>query len=198
MLRLFWRVANGLRALFLRLCALPGEAARALVDQKAGKGNSLRRALLIVLPIAFVAAWLLPEVTLVMSPSIEAFAVRPAPGPIARGDLVMFELHHPIAGPDPVNVTKYALCLPGDRLAVVETGQRSADREGQGRYYCNGKLLGISLPITSKGLKLAHFRWNGPVPAGLAYVGSRHPRGFDSRYFGFVAIERLTRMERLW
>lgn len=109
----------------------------------------------------------------------------------------MFELHHPIAGSNPVNVTKYALCLPGDRLVVDEIGRRAAAREGQGRYYCNGKLLGTSLPITSKGLRLTHFRWNGPVPAGLAYVGSRHPRGFDSRYFGFVAINRLTRMERL-
>mgnify|MGYP001063303315 CR=1 FL=1 len=197
MLRLFWRIANGLRALFLRLCALPGEAARVLADQQGGRSNALHRAFLIILPIAFSAAWLLPEVTLVMSPSIEAFAVRPTPGAIARGDLVMFELRHPIAGPNPVNVTKYALCLPGDRLAVVEISRQHRDGEGQGHYYCNGKLLGISLPITAKGIRLTHFHWNGPVPAGLAYVGSRHVRGFDSRYFGFVAIEQLTRMEPL-
>jgi type IV secretory pathway protease TraF len=28
-------------------------------------------------------------------------------------------------------------------------------------------------------------------------VGSDHPEGFDSRYFGPVRIERLTRMERV-
>lgn len=197
MLGLFWRVANGLYLLLQRILALPRDVSDALAGQGTGQGSALRQALLITLPIALGIAWLLPGITLVMSPSIEAFAVRPASGSIARGDLVMFELRHPIAGPDRVNVTKYALCLPGDKLAVVEIGVRDGAHDGQGRYYCNGKLLGISLPMTTKGIRLTHFRWNGLVPPGVAYVGSHHPRGFDSRYFGFVALSRLTRMERL-
>jgi len=31
----------------------------------------------------------------------------------------------------------------------------------------------------------------------MIFVGSRHPDGYDSRYYGPVAIERLTRMEKL-
>jgi type IV secretory pathway protease TraF len=31
----------------------------------------------------------------------------------------------------------------------------------------------------------------------MVYVGSTHPRGFDSRYFGLLPISSLTRMERL-
>src|SRR3546814_13840178 len=75
----------------------------------------LWRAILVVLPLALFAALVMPQVTLVMSPSIDAYAVRKSPGPIARGDYVMFTLPHPIAGPKPVSVPQHALCLPGYR-----------------------------------------------------------------------------------
>lgn len=89
-----------------------------------------------------------------MSPSIEAWAVRKAPGSIARGDYVMLTLKHPIAGPRPVSVTKYALCLPGDRLTKIETPSTAAPNAWDGHYFCNGKLLGVSLPYGVHGLKL--------------------------------------------
>jgi len=31
----------------------------------------------------------------------------------------------------------------------------------------------------------------------MIFVGSSHPDGYDSRYYGPVAIDRLTRMEKL-
>jgi type IV secretory pathway protease TraF len=166
------------------------------------EGRHLRRkrlahALLIIMPIAVLAAWIGPRVTLVMTPSIDAWAVRAAPGPIGKGDLVMFTLRHPIAGPQPVNVTKYVLCVPGERLSMVETPSRFAAHERDAQYFCNDALLGISLPYSARGLKLDHFHWSGIIPQGQVYVGSHHPRGFDSRYFGLVAIGRLNRMERL-
>jgi type IV secretory pathway protease TraF len=35
------------------------------------------------------------------------------------------------------------------------------------------------------------------IPRGMVYVGSHHPSGFDSRYYGPVPISRLRRMEKL-
>nr|WP_150291061.1 S26 family signal peptidase [Sphingobium estronivorans] len=200
MLRLFWALARAIAGLWPRLRRLPRKAAIALgapgPDQPA-RPERLARAMLVVLPIAAIAAFIVPQVALVMSPSIDAFAVRKSPGPIARGDYVMFTLHHPIAGPDPVSVTKHALCMAGDRLTMFETPSPLLPRSRDGHYYCNGILLGVSLPQAHNGMKLDHMRWSGIIPPGMVYVGSTHPRGFDSRYFGLLPIARLTRMERI-
>jgi type IV secretory pathway protease TraF len=200
MLRLFWALASALPALGRWLRGFPREAAVAL--GAAASGTAARPARLwlafaMILPVALVAASLLPQVSLVMSPSINAWAVRPAPGSIAKGDYVMFTLRHPIAGPAPVSVTKLVLCGPGDRLTHVETPSITSAGTRDGRYFCNGALLGVSLPYAGHGLKLDHMQWSGVIPAGQAYVGSHHPRGFDSRYFGLVPIASLTRMERV-
>ena len=200
MLRLFSALASFLVALWSRLKCLPRTAAEALgAPGSDGPAQHARlwQAYAVVLPIALLAALLLPQVTLVMSPSIDAWAVRKAPGPIARGDLVQFTLVHPIAGPEPVQVTKRALCVPGDRLTRIEIRSATVPNTFDGHYYCNGELLGISLPRDAHGRSLEHMRWGGIVPDGMFYVGSQHPRGFDSRYLGLIPTERLTRMERL-
>lgn len=200
MLRLFWALASALIGLWPRLRRLPGKAAVAL--GAAGLGEPARparlwTALAIVLPVALLAAILLPGVSLVMTPSIDAFAVRQAPGTIARGDYVMFTLRHPIAGPKPVRITKHALCMPGDRLSRIEKPSIVSGHAWDSYYFCNGELLGVSLPYGIHGVKLDHMTWSGVIPEGLVYIGSHHPRGFDSRYFGLVPIASLTRMERL-
>ena len=151
----------------------------------------------IVLPVGLLTWWAIPQLTWVMSPSIDAWAVRIAPGAIRRGDLVSFALQTALTGPKPVGVTKYALCLPGDRLEMVEKRSPSSGAF-DGWYYCNGTLIGVSKPIGRDGRRLAHYRpRTQKIPPGFVYVGSRHPSGFDSRYYGLVATSRLTRMERV-
>jgi conjugal transfer pilin signal peptidase TrbI len=197
MLRLVWTAA---KAVWPELKLLPARAAVALGSAGLGepqRPGRLVRACAIILPIGLLTWWLLSQLVLVMSPSIDAWAVRAAPGEIRRGDLVSFLLIHPLAGPKPVSVTKYALCLPGDRISMVERPSTiSAARDGW--YYCNDHLLGVSKPSGREGQRLNH--WSPPyavIPGGLFYVGSRDPNGFDSRYYGPVSIERLTRMEKL-
>lgn len=200
MLRLLLALAKALADLGRHLAGLPRLAATELGSPGAGlpaRPARLLRAMAIILPVSLLAAWYMPQVTLVMSPSIEAYAVRKSPGPITRGDYVMYVLSHPIAGPKPVSVTKHALCMPGDRLTMYETPSRQAPSSMDGHYYCNGKLLAVTLPIAHNGMKLEHMNWSGTIPAGMIYVGSLHPRGFDSRYIGLLPIARLTRMERI-
>ncbi len=146
---------------------------------------------------ALAAALTLPRVTLVMSPSIDAWAVRSAPGAIRKGDLVQLTLIHPVSGPDPVSVTKYALCMPGERLRLSSPSDRSAFH-GTAAFFCNDALVGISLARGRGGVKLSPARIAGTIPPGFIYVGSTHPNGFDSRYFGLVRIDQLRRMERLF
>lgn len=197
MLRLAWKAG---RSAWPQVKLLPLRAAVALGSASLGEAprpGQLTKAMAIILPIALVAWWAIPQVTWVMSPSIDAWAVRAAPGPIRRGDLVSFRLSHPLAGPKPVGVTKYVLCLPGDRIAMVEKPSMTPSAR-DGWYYCNGRLLGVSKGLSLKGVRLDHWKPSQPtIPAGYIYVGSRHPSGFDSRYYGLVAIARVTRMERV-
>lgn len=179
---------------------LPLRAAVAL--GASGLGQPLRprqlfKAYCIVLPVGLLTWVAIPQLTWVMSPSIDAWAVRADRGPIRRGDLVSFTLVHPLAGPKPVAVTKYALCMPGDRMDMIEKPSMTP-YAWDGWYYCNGKLLGVSKAIGRDGERLDHYRpGNLRIPSGFIYVGSSHPSGFDSRYYGPVAINRLTRMERV-
>jgi conjugal transfer pilin signal peptidase TrbI len=197
MLRLAWNLG---KSAWPEIKLLPLRAAVAL--GASGLGQPLRpeqlfKAYCIVLPVGLLTWWAIPQVTWVMSPSIDAWAVRADPGPIHRGDLVSFMLSHPLAGPKPVAVTKYALCMPGDRLDMIEKPS-SIPGAWAGWYYCNGRLLGVSKPIGRDGQRLDHYRPTSVLmPAHMVFVGSHHPSGFDSRYYGPIAIDRLTRMERV-
>lgn len=198
MLRLVWRLVRrsgtGLGMLPLRAAVALGSAGLG----EPARPDQLWRAMAVILPIGLLAWWAIPQVTVVMSPSIEAWAVRAAPGPIARGDYVMFRLSHPLAGPRPVNVTKHALCLPGERISMIEKPSPMVPNAWDGWYFCEGQLLGVSKPYGRNGQRLVHWRpTQARIPAGAAYVGSHNPNSFDSRYFGPVALSRLTRMVRV-
>ncbi|WP_150295342.1 S26 family signal peptidase [Sphingobium estronivorans] len=197
MLRLAWTAA---RAAWPEIRATPRNAAIALGAGVPGSPPQPRRfwlACAIILPISAAACWALPHFTLVMSPSIDAWLVREAPGTIQRGDLVSFKLVHPLAGPTPIDVTKYALCMPGDRIEMIEKPSMTPGAR-DGWYHCNGKLIGISKAVGRKGQHLIHWRPTEPhIPDGMVYVGSSYSSGFDSRYFGPVSVRRLTRMEKL-
>lgn len=211
MLRLFWALASAIAAFWRVLRALPREAASAVntLPPDGGAGRSrLLFAMLVILPLAFAAAWLMPQITLVTSPSIDAWALRKAPGQILRGDYVMFEITHPMIGPEPVSITKHASCMPGDTLTMIEVpsldapgartaGPRTAGGTTDAGYFCNGRFLGKSLRLSASGKPLDHWRWSGVIPEGMVYVGSPHARGFDSRYFGLLPLDRLTRMSRI-
>lgn len=198
MLRLIWRLSKGF---WRSLRMLPIRAAVALGGAGLGKParpEQLWRAMAIVIPVGLAAWWAIPQVTLVMSPSIEAWAVRASPGRIAKGDYVMFMLSHPLAGPKPVNVTKHALCMPGERISLIEKPSLMDPHRWDGWYFCGNQLLGVSKPYGKNGQRLDHWRpAGGLIPPGMVYVGSHNPDSFDSRYYGPVALDRLTRMERV-
>jgi len=197
MLRLAW---NAGKALWSEIKLLPLRAAVALGSAGLGqppRPEQLWKAFGIVLPIGLLTWWAIPQVTWVMSPSIHAWAVRAAPGAIRKGDLVSFTLSHPLAGPKPVAVTKYALCLPGDRIDMIEKPSMTPGA-WDGWYFCNERLVGVSKPIGHSGQRLIHWRPDTRrIPPGMIYVGSSHASGFDSRYYGPVDIGRLRRMERV-
>ncbi|MCP3732192.1 peptidase [Sphingomonas sp. MG17] len=183
--------------LLRELGRLPRRAAQALNPGNDASSRRLLWAIALASSAGLAASWAMPRVTLVMSPSIEAWAVRSAPGPIRKGDLVQFTLSHPVAGPKPVSVTKYALCMPGEQVRVALRPPDQA-KHVTAAFFCSDASLGTSLAMGRGGMKLSPANIGGVIPPDFVYVGSHHPHGFDSRYFGLVRIERLRRMERLF
>ena len=198
MLSLAWKAGKHLA---IGLKGLPRRAAVALGSPGLGepaRPDRLWKATAIVVPLGLLTCWAMQQAILVMSPSIDAWAVRAAPGPIQKGDFVLFMLSHPLAGPEPVKVTKRALCMPGERISLIEKPSTMEPHAMDGWYYCDGVLLGVTKPYGRNGQRLDYWRPDhGLIPPGLIYVGSLHPSGFDSRYYGPVPIARLTRMEKL-
>jgi conjugal transfer pilin signal peptidase TrbI len=95
--------------------------------------------------------------------------------PIVRGSLIFFEppaspLLVAHFGPGPHLFGKQVLGLPGD--VVSHAGPE---------VLINGRPVGARLQQTRLGLRLSPGA-EGVIPHGCYYVGSRHPRGLDSRY----------------
>nr|WP_245999156.1 hypothetical protein [Eilatimonas milleporae] len=85
------------------------------------------------------------------------------------------------------NLTKLALCMPGDELRRIGL-----------IFVCNGRLISVAKSETQSGLPLEVFDWSGgPVPDGVFFAGSPHPDGYDSRYFGLVPLDRATVLEAI-
>src|SRR3546814_18179291 len=79
--------------------------------------------------------------------------------------------------------------MPGERISLIEKPSSMEPDAMDGWYYCDGVLLGVTKPYGRGGQRLDYWRPDhGLIPPGLLYVGSLHPSGFDSRYYGPVPI----------
>ena len=95
--------------------------------------------------------------------------------PIAAGSLIFFEppaspLLNRHFGKGPHMFGKRVLGLPGDRVS-----HQGAE------VLINGRKVAVRLARTRLGETLTPGP-EGEIPRGCYYVGSDHPRGFDSRY----------------
>ncbi|MEL0212166.1 MAG: S26 family signal peptidase, partial [Novosphingobium sp.] len=110
------------------------------------------------------------------SPSLQNWAFwLDKSAPIARGSLIFFEppasaMLERHFGKGPHLFGKRVIGLPGDVVS----------HEGA-EVLVNGRKVGARLARTRLGLTLSPGP-EGVIPRGCYYVGSDHPRGFDSRY----------------
>ena len=125
------------------------------------------------------------------TPSLPKGIYRIIPGTPVKNDLVSF-------------------CLEGEFAALaLERGYLEAGSCPSGLRPLLKRLVGLpgdavtpsSYPICSED---SHGRFMSPaltpgvVPPGMALVLADHPGSFDSRYFGFVPLEGLQRVEPVY
>ena len=125
------------------------------------------------------------------TPSLPKGIYRIAPGTPEKGDLVSFCLAGQFAGlafergylepgscPSGLRpLLKRLAALPGESVDPSAFPIRSVDSQGR-------SISPVLMP--------------GVVPPGMALVLADHPGSFDSRYFGFVPLDRLQRVEAVW
>ena len=106
---------------------------------------------------------------------------------VRKGSIILFHRDDTLMPEGVFKLTKYALCMPGEVLKRVANS-----------FYCDGELISVAKDESLTGLPLRIFEWSeGPIPEGFVYVGSDHPNGYDSRYFGLIRVSETTVMEAL-
>lgn len=141
--------------------------------------------LALLLAVAGIIAFLEQNMVWNLTNSVKPTLMYRADGVAQKGDYVTFFLRHPYLknGSKEYRLTKNYRCGPGDIL--VTKGRE---------LYCNGARVAETLTHTASGKPLTPFQWNGPIPDGKAFVLGDDPESFDSRYWGFVEIEKLERL----
>ncbi|WP_262695997.1 S26 family signal peptidase [Kordiimonas aquimaris] len=100
---------------------------------------------------------------------------------------VMFKRDDPLLPAGVNHMTKHVLCFSGDILK----------RDGLD-FYCNGEKITRAKRATKTGDPLRVFDWSeGQVPEGVFFAGTRHPDGYDSRYYGFVPLGSAVIVEKV-
>ncbi len=84
-------------------------------------------------------------------------------------------------------LVKKVVCMEGDHLVVK-------DRE----YYCNGKYLCTAKKFSRRGERLENFKFNGKIPQGMLFLMGPHKDSYDSRYYGFIPIDKVSKVLPLW
>jgi len=98
------------------------------------------------------------------------------------GDVVRFPFTDAVTGGQTVHFLKRVGCLPGQHLLVDQNKD----------YYCDGKYLGRAKGHNLKGEPVSNFVYDGPVPQSMFFAVASHKDSYDSRYYGFVDLRRIT------
>lgn len=107
---------------------------------------------------------------------------------LVRNALVAFPIPDAVRGlvherrylPDDAVILKQIVALPGDHVCIWG-----------GAFIVNGVALGRVLDRDAAGRRLPQLTLCGAVGPGDVFVASNHPRSFDSRFFGPVAISAV-------
>ena len=86
----------------------------------------------------------------------------------------------------------------GKKLVKQVTCPSGSVLETRGlEYFCNGYLIATALVKDSQGNEIKQFHFTGTVPDNMLFVTGENPKSYDSRYFGFIAKDKVVEVG-LW
>lgn len=161
-----------------------------LQNQQRYKGYRFLRELFVIGALVFGGHLAAHRLSISLTDSVDATLLVRNEAPLVKDDFVSFILFDERAPNGQARVMKRMICLPGDELRY-DAKERV--------FFCNDVAVGYVKPKALDGTALEPFSWAGnTIPPGYAYVGGGHKDSYDSRYFGLVSLDRLTRYEKLF
>lgn len=136
--------------------------------------------------ISAALAWVVTEhlmITTTPSLSERVFwksRVRSEIKSVKTGGFVVFDMYLPEPKGETRSLIKRVGCSAGETLKV--TGDD---------YYCNDRYIGKAKHKTLMGSPLTPFVYNGPVPEGKVFAVGDHKDSYDSRYWGFLDLDKV-------
>lgn len=159
------------------------------MDRRGALLRGLGGAVITAALVSALACWVASHLLWNWTPSLPLglyWLTRGAPRSLAkRQALVAFAV--PAGVRDLVRERRY---LPPGAMLVKRVVATAGDRvctEGGG-LAINGEELGAILTEDSAGRPLPHYEGCDLVSRGWLFVGSRHPKSFDSRTFGPIRV----------
>ena len=134
------------------------------------------------LTIALATSLAFRSSVIVLTPSIDkTLLIKTGGDHFSTGDYVMTSINDEIVGNQ--KITKQVGCVPGQILS-------RKDRE----LFCDGVSLGTAKTHSKTGVPLTATNNLGVIIDGYVYLQGTHIDSYDSRYFGLVKTEKLTKL----
>ena len=129
------------------------------------------------------------NIKVVVTESVDAKVVWTTDRAPVVGDYVHFNLTHRVlqTPTHTLPFVKVLRCSEGQILRKVDL-----------KWFCDGEFIGESRIFSITGEKLDQFNFDGPIPQGKGFVLGTHKITFDSRYWGFVDLNAVTTVEKVF
>lgn len=101
----------------------------------------------------------------------------------ALGDYILFEKQDTYLPNNQAYLVKKIGCLAGQRLSRIGR-----------QFFCDKKELGSAFLSDSNGVALRQFYYDGLIPPGLAFAIGDSSGSYDSRYWGFIALDKTEKL----
>lgn len=105
-----------------------------------------------------------------------------------KSDLVYFDFEHELLPKKFKTLSKRLICIENDNLVINDQF-----------IVCNKKKYRIKRNIkTGSGKSIEQFYYSGIVPKNKAVVWGSNLESFDSRYWGFINLQKTSKMKLIF
>lgn len=159
-----------------------------------GKKKSMKMILFTLLGVAIFILFsaLFPKLAINLTGSINARVMYISGGEYKKKNLVIFDKTSDILPNGKASLAKRVFCIGGDNLTIEPIKEFSLLYS---IVTCNKTKRKIRIS-SYKGLK--PFIYKGKIPTTKVFLLGDDDGSFDSRYYGFIASDKLTKVRKIF